>query len=79
MTDEQAKELATTIRKGDTFKHAGKTHTAEKVSQSAGEVWVEVKLGESGTHKLVLKADQRVEVIARAEPEPLPDPQPPTE
>lgn len=73
MTDEPDTALANTIRKGDTFKHAGKTHTAEAVSESAGEVWVEVQLGDAGKHKLVLKANQNVEIVARAEPEPPPE------
>ena len=66
---EPEKALATTIRVGDTFKHASKVHTANKVSHSVGEVWVQVTLGDSGDHRLVLRDDQEIEIISRAPPE----------
>lgn len=69
MTDTPNMELVTTLRKGDTFKHANKTHVAEKVSRSAGEVWIEVSFGGTGIHKLVLPETQEVEIVSRAEPE----------
>lgn len=56
---------AKSLRNGDTFKYANKTHVANKVTTSGGEVVVHISLDGSDGHRIFLKPEKKVVLVSR--------------